>query len=87
MQPNPTSKKTILQFKVCPNYLKNNTTVPDPVRIFITDPESIFITGILGESGRRMIADGAPFIFTKALAQKLIDNNVATLAPDQSNLD
>ena len=70
-------KKTILQFKVCPKFLEEQTIVEDPVRIIITDPESIFITGILGESGRRMIADGAPFIFTRKLAEQLIVNKVA----------
>lgn len=68
---------TELQFKVDPDYLRDHTIVRDPVRILITDPESIFITGILGESGRRMIADGAPFIFTRPLAEKLIKHGVA----------
>lgn len=72
-----TKKKTKLQFKVCPDYLRDNTYVPDPVTIVITDPDSIFITGILGESGRQMIKDGAPFIFTRKLAEKLISNGVA----------
>lgn len=70
---------TELQFKVDPDYLRDNTVVNDPVRIKIIDSESIFITGILGESGRRMIADGAPFIFTRILAEKLIKNGVAIL--------
>lgn len=68
---------TELQFKVDPDYLRDNTVVVDPIRIKIIDAESIFITGILGESGRRMIADGAPFIFTRPLAEKLIKNGVA----------
>lgn len=78
--------KTNLQFKVCPNFLRDNTTVENPVRIFISDPDSIFITGILGESGRRMISAGAPFIFTKALAEKLIGHGIATKSEDQTNL-
>lgn len=61
--------KIKLQFKVDPDYLRDNTIV--------IDPESIFITGILGESGRRMIRDGAPFIFTRTLAEKLISHGVA----------
>ena len=68
-----------LQFKVDPDYLRDNTFVHDPVRIKIIDPESIFITGILGESGRRMITDGAPFIFTRTLAEKLVKHGVAEL--------
>ena len=43
---------TELQFKVDPDYLRDQTYVKDPVKIKIIDPESIFITGILGESGR-----------------------------------
>jgi len=74
---------TELQFKVCPDYLRDHTIVLDPVRIIITDPESLFITGILGESGRRMIQDGAPFIFTRLLAEKLIAHGVAALANDR----
>lgn len=70
---------TELQFKVCPDFLRDNTVVVDPVRVLIIDPDSIFITGILGESGRRMIRDGAPFIFTRKLAEKLIANEVAVL--------
>lgn len=79
-------RKTVLQFKVCPDFLRDNTVVPDPVRIIITNPDSIFITGILGESGRRMIRDGAPFIFTKKLAKELIAHKVAKRCKDQSNL-
>jgi hypothetical protein len=75
--------KTILQFKVDPDFLRDCTDVTDPVRIKITAPESIFISGILGESGRKMIADGAPFIFTRSLAEKLIKNGVAELLPDK----
>ena len=71
---------TKLQFKVCPDYLRDCTEIDDPVRIVIVDAESIFITGILGESGRRMIADGAPFIFTRPLAEKLIAHGVAVLS-------
>lgn len=69
--------KTELQFCVDPDYLRDSTFVHDPVKILIIQPESIFITGILGESGRRMIADGAPFIFTRELAEKLIKHGVA----------
>lgn len=70
---------TELKFKVCPDFLRDHTYVVDPVRIVITDSESIFITGILGESGRKMVQDGAPFIFTRPLAEKLISNGVARL--------
>ncbi len=71
--------KVILQFKVDPDYLRDCTIVEDPIKIKIIDSESIFITGILGESGRKMIMEGAPFIFTRPLAEKLIKNGVAIL--------
>jgi len=80
-----TSKmKTTLQFKVDPDFLRDCTEVIDPVRIKITAPESICISGILGESGRKMIADWAPFIFyASSLAEKLIRNGLAELLPDK----
>ena len=69
-------KKVKLQFCICPSELKK-CYVPDPVRIKITDPGSIFLTGILGESGRKMIQKGCEFFFTKKLAEKLIKMGVA----------
>jgi len=66
-----------LDFMVDPDALKLRAFVPDPVRVLVTDPASIFITGILGESGRRMVASGMVFIMTRSLAEKLISHHVA----------
>lgn len=62
---------------VDPIDLVGKAYVPNPVRLLITDPEAIFITGILGESGRKLVLKGARFIFTKSIADKLIKNGVA----------
>jgi hypothetical protein len=70
-------KKVQLQFKVCPDFLLKNTEVKNAVKIVIIDPEAIFLTGLLGESGRKMVKAGAPFYFTKRLAEKLIDKKIA----------
>ncbi len=70
-------KKIKLSFRVCPNFLKKNTYIENPVKVIITDPEAIFLTGILGESGRKMVLNGAPFYFTSKLAIKLIDKGIA----------
>ncbi len=70
-------RKIKLNFMVDPEYLANRTYVEDPVKIIITDSDSIFITGILGESGRKMVKAGAQFIFTRELARKLIKHGVA----------
>ena len=66
-----------LQFKVCPDFLLKRTWIKDPVKVVIIDPEAIFLTGLLGESGRKMVKAGAPFYFTKRLAEKLIDKKIA----------
>ena len=66
-----------LDFMVDPDALKLRAFVPDPVRVLVTDPASIFITGILGESGRKMVASGMVFIMTRSLAEKLISHHVA----------
>jgi len=70
-------KKIKLQFKVCPEFLEKKTWVPDAVLVVIVDPEAIFLTGLLGESGRKMVLAGAPFYFTRRLAKKLIDKGIA----------
>lgn len=66
-----------LTFMVDPEFLKHNTYVESPVKIVIVDPEAIFLTGLLGESGRRMVKAGAPFYFTRKLAKKLIEKKIA----------
>jgi hypothetical protein len=70
-------KKVQLQFKVCPDFLLKKTEVKDAIKIIIIDPEAIFLTGLLGESGRKMVKAGAPFYFTRRLALKLIDKKIA----------
>lgn len=66
-----------LEFRVCPKFLTENTYINDPVKVLIIDPEAIFLTGLLGESGRKMVEAGAPFYFTRRLAKKLIDKKIA----------
>lgn len=70
-------KKVKLNFMIHPNFLRTKCFVPDPILVVITDPEAIFLTGLLGESGRKMVKAGAPFYFTKKLALKLIDKKIA----------
>ena len=72
-------QKVKLQYMVVPEKLLELAYVADPVRIKITDSDSIFITGILGETGRNLIKGGIDFWFTKTLANKLIDYGVAEL--------
>lgn len=69
-----------LDFMVDPDALKTRAFVPDPVRVIVTDPASIFITGILGESGRKLVAAGIVFIMTRPLAERLIAHGVAVEA-------
>ena len=71
------TRKVKLDFMVHPKFLQDSAYVPDPVLLLIVDPEAIFLTGILGESGRRMIKAGAPFYFTRRIARKLIKNGIA----------
>lgn len=70
-------KKIKLDFMICPDEMIKKCYVSNAVRIKIIDPESIFLTGILGESGRKMIKNGCEFLFTKKLAEKLILMGVA----------
>ena len=69
--------KVKLSFMVDPQHLTKYCYVPDPVRIKVIDPEAIFLTGILGESGRKMVKKGLYFYFTRRVAQKLIDKQIA----------
>ena len=66
-----------LQFMVVPELLAALAYVPDPVRCKIVDAEAIFLTGILGESGRKLVNAGIEFYFTRPLAQKLISKGIA----------
>ena len=69
--------KVELQFMVVPEELARLAYVPDPVLLQIVDPEAIFLTGILGESGRKLVQAGILFYFTRALAEKLIARGIA----------
>ena len=70
-------KKVKLDFLVDFEELKNKAYVPNAVRIKIVDPQAIYLTGLLGESGRKMVNAGMHFFFTRKLAEKLIKMGVA----------
>jgi len=78
-------KKIKLQFMVDPEWLRVNTYVEDPVKVIITDPETVFLMGILGESGREMVAAGFPFYFTRPLADKLINKGIAVEIDEEAS--
>ena len=71
------SKSVKLDFMVVPEELARLAFVPDPVRCRVIDPEAIFLTGILGESGRKLVAAGIEFYFTRTLAEKLVSKGIA----------
>ena len=62
---------------IVPELLRDMVEVHDRVRLKIIDPESIFITGMLGESGQKFIEHGLEFYFTRELAEKLISKGIA----------
>lgn len=66
-----------LKFMVDPKELAELAYVENPVKVKIIDPEAIFLTGILGESGRELVKAGLTFYFEKELAQKLIEKGIA----------
>lgn len=70
-------KKVKLDFMVVPELLASKAYVPNPVRCRIIDPQAIFLTGILGESGRKLVKAGIEFYFTRLLAEKLISKGIA----------
>lgn len=77
--------KVELDFMVVPEQLTALACVPDPVRIRVTDPEAIFLTGILGESGRKLMLAGVEFYFTRARAEKLIAAGIAVEIKDENS--
>lgn len=78
--------KIKLKFMVVPEQLSAMAFVPNAVRVRIIDPEAIFLMGILGESGRRLVEHGIEFYFEGSLAQKLIDKGIAIrVVKQQSN--
>lgn len=70
-------RKVKLQFMVVPELLATKAYVPNPIRVRIIDPEAIFLTGLLGESGRKLVKAGVEFYFSKPLAMKLIEKKIA----------
>ena len=62
---------------VVPEQLSKMAYVPNAIRVKIIDPEAIFLTGLLGESGRRLVSAGVEFYFEKELATKLIKKQIA----------
>jgi hypothetical protein len=75
------SKKIELTFMVVPEFLKSHCFIRNPIKVKIVDPEAIFLTGILGESGRKMVKAGIPFYFKKELALHLIEKGIAERIP------
>ena len=68
-------KKVKLQFMVYK--LEDVAYVPNPVLVKIVKPDNIFITGILGKSGIKLMERGVCFLFEKSLALELIKMRVA----------
>jgi len=66
--------------------LMDKIRIKDAVRIKIIDPEAIFLTGILGESGRKMVNAGIHFWFTRELADKLIAKGIAIEEPPSDKI-
>jgi hypothetical protein len=62
---------------VVPEQLSKMAYVPNAIRVKIIDPEAIFLTGLLGESGRRLVKAGVEFYFEFRLARKLIEKKIA----------
>jgi hypothetical protein len=78
-------KKVKLQFMVVPELLASMAYVPNPVRIKVIDPEAIFLTGLLGESGKKLVEAGVEFYFEKPLAEKLIQKGIAIEVKENTN--
>ena len=77
-------KKVKLQFMVVPEELSKYAYVPNAVKIKIIDAEAIFLTGILGDSGRKLVKAGIAFYFEKKLAKSLIEKGIAVEIQTQS---
>lgn len=69
--------KVVLKFMVVPEELAKLAYVLDPVKVKIIDPEGIFLTGLLGESGRKLVLGGISFYFERSLAETLIKRGIA----------
>jgi hypothetical protein len=79
------SRRVRLEFMVVPELLATKAYVPTPVRCKIIDPEAIFLTGILGDSGRKLVKAGIEFYFTKRLANKLISKRIAVKSANEKS--
>ena len=74
----PPDFETKYKFRVYPNFLEKETCIPDPVKVKIIAPDSIFVAGmILNEREIKIVRDGGPFILTKTFAENLISNGDA----------
>lgn len=62
---------------VVPEQLEKLAYVPNKVKIKIVDAEAIFLLGILGKSGRKLVEHGVEFYFEGKLAKKLIAKGIA----------
>ena len=71
------SEKIKLEFMVVPEELEKRAYVPNAIKVKIVDSDAIFLTGILGESGRKLVKAGVAFYFERVLARKLIDKGIA----------
>lgn len=69
--------KVKLKFMVDPVELGRLAYIENAVKIKIIDCEAIFLTGILGESGRKLVQAGLSFYFEEKLARKLIEKKIA----------
>jgi len=70
-------RRVKLKFMVVPELLATKAYVPNAVRCRVVNPEAIFLTGILGESGRKLVMAGIEFYFTRKLAEQLIEAGIA----------
>lgn len=78
------TEKVKLKFMVVPEQLIEAAYVPNKVRVKIIDPEAIFLMGILGDSGRKLVENGIEFYFEDTLAEKLISKGIAVKIKDKS---
>jgi hypothetical protein len=74
-------KKTRLNFMVVPEQLAAKAFVKQPVKIKIHTPNAPCLEGVLGESGRKLAADGFEFYFERKMAKKLVKHGVASIVP------
>jgi hypothetical protein len=73
----PMSEKIKLKFMINPIELAEKAYVPDAVLLRVIDPEAIFLLGVLGESGRKLVKAGVGIYFERPLARKLIRKGIA----------